>query len=66
MLKKILIALVILIVAAAIVLRYTERPEPLPAESVTAQWLMPGSYDVSYFDVTLTDDTRATLSLIHI
>ncbi|MGY8774478.1 hypothetical protein [Spongiibacter tropicus] len=60
MLKKILIALVILIVAAAIVLRYTERPEPLPAESVTAQWLMPGSYDVSYFDVTLTDDTRAT------
>lgn len=60
MLKKILIALALLLAVAVALLCYTARPEPVSPDSATAQWLAPGSYDVSYFDVTLIDDTRPT------
>ena len=60
MLKKILILLVVLVAASAAVLRWLGLPEPLPSSSESARWLSAGSYEVSYFDVTLTDTTRPT------
>ena len=60
MLKKILILLVVLVAASAAVLRWLGLPEPLPSSSDSARWLSAGSYEVSYFDVTLTDTTRPT------
>lgn len=60
MLKKILILLVVLTAGLAAVFRWVGLPEPLPAASESAEWLAPGSYEVSYFDVTLRDTTRPT------
>lgn len=60
MLKKILILIVVLVASAAAVLRWVGLPEPLSSSTESAGWLAPGSYDVSYFDVTLTDSTRPT------
>lgn len=58
--KNVLLVLVLLVVAVALFLRYSERPEPLPPESVSAALLEPGEYKVSYFDVTFVDRTRPT------
>lgn len=58
--KKIVLVLVLLLVAAALFLNFSKRPEALPPESVSAALLQPGDYDVSYFDVSFVDSTRPT------
>ena len=58
MLKKILLALLVLVGAAAAVFVFTKKPEPLAADSASAQWLQAGPQEVTFFDVTLVDDTR--------
>lgn len=58
--KKFLLVVVVLVVAVGLFLRFSERPDPLPPESVSAALLQPGEYEVSYFDVTFVDGTRPT------
>lgn len=60
MFKKILLSLTVLLIIAAVYLRFGHLPEPLPADTQSSHWLEGGIYDVSYFDVELVDDTRPT------
>lgn len=60
MFKKILLWLAALLIALAVYIQFGNLPEPLPAESQSSHWLEKGTYDVSYFDVELVDDTRPT------
>lgn len=56
--KRALVILVVLLVAGVLVLTFGKRPEPLDSALESAKRLQPGSYDVDYFDITLTDATR--------
>ena len=58
--KTILIVVVLVFVAAALFVRHSAQPEPLPPESVSAALLQTGEYDVRYFDVSFVDATRPT------
>ncbi len=60
MLKKIVLAILLLVVAGLGLLRYSHLPDPLAADSESAQWLSTGIHDVTFFDVELVDETRAT------
>lgn len=60
MLKKTVFTLIIILAVLAAIVLGSQRPAPLPEDSKTAAWLQAGDYDVSYFDVSLVDDTRPT------
>jgi len=60
MIKKILWAIVFLVVAAMLYLQFGNKPAPLPTDTQSSQWLEKGLYDVDYFDVELVDSTRPT------
>lgn len=58
-LLKILALLVLApLVLLGVVLAVGKQPEPLPTESVSAQRLAPGPYEVVQFDETLVDSSR--------
>lgn len=56
--KRVLVILVVLVVAGLLVFTLGKKPEPLDAALESAKRLQPGSHDVDYFDITLTDTTR--------
>ena len=56
--KRALIVLAVLVVAGVLVFTLGKKPEPLDAALESAKRLQPGSHDVDYFDITLTDTTR--------
>ncbi|CAA0079139.1 Uncharacterised protein [Zhongshania aliphaticivorans] len=60
MFKKTVLLLTVLLLGLGAYVKFGKLPEPLPENSQSRQWLEQGSYDVSYFDVTLIDDTRPT------
>ncbi len=56
--KRVLVALLLIVVAALAVFILGNKPEPLDAATQSAKRLQPGPHDVDYFDVSLTDTTR--------
>lgn len=60
MLKGISYSILLLIVVGSVYFKFGAMPEPLPKGSESAQWLAPGPEKISYFDITLVDDTRET------
>ncbi len=56
--RKFLLIVVGLLVALGLVLALAKQPDPLPAESVSAERLAPGPFAVVSFEETFIDDTR--------
>jgi pimeloyl-ACP methyl ester carboxylesterase len=60
MIKKILLFLLLILVAAGLYVQFSHLPDPLAPELKSSAWLKPGLYDVDYFDIELIDTTRPT------
>lgn len=60
MIKKILIFVVLVLVAAALYIGFANRPAPLEPTSVSAQWLAKGPFEVEETQRSLEDTSRST------